>query len=454
MCQLFSDDHKFSTWRKLWLVLAQKQQELGLDISNEALQEMQENLTNIDYQVAKEEEKATRHDVMAHVHTFAKCCPRASKIIHLGATSCYVTDNADILSMKQALEYLIESLVLLLKKMSKFAIEHKEIATLGSTHFQSAQPTTVGKRCTLWIQELEMDLRNLERAKKDLKLRGVKGTTGTQASFLALFQDHDKVKLLEKKVCDYFEMDCYKVTGQTYSRKVDHDVLCVLGSLGVSAHHIATDIRLLSGLQELEEPFEIMQIGSSAMAYKRNPMRSERCCSLSRYLSSLQTNTMQTASVQWLERTLDDSANRRIVIPSAFLAADSVLILLNNIFNGLVCYPLICKRRLQQEVPFLATENIIMEMVKEGADRQECHEQIRLLSIKAKSKIKQGMDNNLVEEIKNSKYFSKIHQKLDVILDPITFTGRAKEQTQEYIFELQQKLKRFEITEKEFELIN
>uniref|UniRef100_A0A8C9EK41 Adenylosuccinate lyase n=1 Tax=Pavo cristatus TaxID=9049 RepID=A0A8C9EK41_PAVCR len=353
----FSERKKFGTWRRLWLYLAQAEKSLGLPITDEQIKEMEANLDNIDFKMAAEEEKKLRHDVMAHVHTFAHCCPKAAAIIHLGATSCYVGDN---------------TLARVISRLADFAEAHADLPTLGFTHYQPAQLTTVGKRCCLWIQDLCMDLQNLERARDDLRFRGVKGTTGTQASFLQLFEgDHSKVEELDRLVTEKAGFKrSYMVTGQTYSRKVDIEVLSVLASLGASVHKICTDIRLLANLKEIEEPFEKDQIGSSAMPYKRNPMRSERCCSLARHLMTLVLDPLQTASVQWFERTLDDSANRRVCLAEAFLTADIILSTLQNISEGLVVYPKVIDRRIRQELPFMATENIIMAMVKAGGNRQ------------------------------------------------------------------------------------
>ncbi|KAI8908469.1 L-Aspartase-like protein [Gorgonomyces haynaldii] len=444
----FSDDKKFSTWRKLWLNLATAEKQLGLkDITQEMLDDMKANLHNIDYELAAQEEKKRRHDVMAHVHTFGVCCPKAAPIIHLGATSCFVTDNSELIMMRDALDIIVPKLAASIQRLGQFADKYYDLPTLGFTHFQPAQLTTVGKRACLWLQELIMDLRNIQRVRDDLKFRGVKGTTGTQASFLALFEgNHDKVEELDELVTELSGFSAaYPVTGQTYTRKVDLDVLNSLSSFGATAHKIASDIRLLAHLKELEEPFEKDQIGSSAMAYKRNPMRCERVCSLSRHLMALVSNTAQTAATQWLERTLDDSANRRISIPEAFLTADIVLSLLNNIFQGMVVYPQTIARRISQELPFMATENIIMAMVKAGGDRQVCHEEIRVLSHEAAAQVKMhGKENDLIERIKNNKYFAPIHGILDQLLEPSTFVGRAPQQTKKFLAkDVQQALERY-----------
>ena len=437
MAYNFSDQKKFSTWRQLWLYLAKAEMELGLkDISQEAIDDMESHLNDIDFELAAKEEKKRRHDVMAHVHTFGVAAPKAAGIIHLGATSCYVGDNADLILIRDGFNILLPKLASCIQTLSKFAEQHKSLPTLGFTHFQPAQLTTVGKRACLWIQELLMDLRNMTRARNDLKFRGVKGTTGTQASFLTLFNgDHDKVEALDGLVTKMAGFEhAYPVTGQTYSRKVDLDVLSSLTSFGSSVHKMATDIRLLAHLKEVEEPFEKDQIGSSAMAYKRNPMRCERACSLARHLMTLGNNAHQTAASQWLERTLDDSANRRVTLPEAFLTADILLSLVQNIVDGLVVYPQVIARRISQELPFMATENIIMEMVKRGGSRQDCHEEIRVLSQLASKRVKEeGGENNLIELVKESKYFAPIHGCLDSILDPSTFVGRAPEQVTKFL---------------------
>lgn len=439
MSKIFSLRNRFSTWRKLWLNLAIAEQKVGLPmITDEAIEQMKQHLEITDEEIAAAsvEEAKVRHDVMAHVHVFGQTCPAAAGIIHLGATSCYVTDNADLIFLRDAFDVLIPKLVNVIDRLSKFAIEYKDLPVLGWTHFQPAQLTTLGKRATLWIQELLWDLRNFVRARNDLGLRGVKGTTGTQASFLSLFRgDHDKVEDLDQTVVNLLGFEhVYPVTGQTYSRKIDIDVLSPLASLGATTHKFATDIRLLANLKEIEEPFEKSQIGSSAMAYKRNPMRCERVCSLSRHLGGLLNDAIQTASVQWFERTLDDSAIRRISLPSAFLTVDILLSTMINITSGLVVYPKVISRRINAELPFMATENIIMAMVEKGASRQECHEEIRVLSHQASDVVKQeGGDNDLIERIKNTKYFEPIWAELDTLLEPSTFVGRAPQQTEKFI---------------------
>lgn len=419
--------------------LAKAEKEVGLSvITDEAIEEMSKHLEITDQEIkdAAVEEAKVRHDVMAHVHTFGETCPKAAGIIHLGATSCFVTDNADLIFLRDAYDVLIPKLVNVIDRLSQFALTYKDLPVLGWTHFQPAQLTTVGKRATLWLQELLWDLRNMVRARNDIGLRGVKGTTGTQASFLALFHgDHDKVEALDKRVTELLGFDIvYPCTGQTYSRKIDIDVLAPLASFGATAHKFATDIRLLANLKEIEEPFEKSQIGSSAMAYKRNPMRCERVCSLARHLGGLFNDAVQTASVQWFERTLDDSAIRRISLPSAFLTCDILLSTMLNITSGLVVYPKVIERRINAELPFMATENVIMAMVEKGGSRQDCHEEIRVLSHQASAVVKQeGGDNDLIERIKKTEYFKPIWDQLDELLDPKTFVGRAPQQTEKFV---------------------
>eukprot|EP00794_Sanderia_malayensis_P008825 gene8825-9770_t len=447
MAYNFSEEKKFVTWRRLWTILAKAEKELGLGITDEQINEMEANLNNIDYEIAAVEEKARRHDVMAHVHTFGLCCPKAAPIIHLGATSCFVGDNTDLMVMKDGLDILLPKLARCVDRLMKFADEYKSQPCLGFTHFQPAQLTTVGKRASLWISDLLIDLENISRAKSDLKFRGAKGTTGTQASFIALFNgDHDKVEKLDALVTKMAGFEStYVVTGQTYSRKVDLNTLSALGGLGATIHKICTDIRLLASMKEVEEPFEKTQIGSSAMAYKRNPMRCERCCGLSRHLMALVANAQQTAAVQWMERTLDDSSNRRISLAEAFLTADVILNTLQNVCEGLVVYPKVIERHVMQELPFMATENIIMAMVKAGGSRQECHEEIRKLSQLAAAEVKvHGRDNNLVELIGQNSYFSPVHKELDSLLDPSSFIGRAPQQVTNFIqHEVKPKLQPF-----------
>ncbi|XP_076293321.1 adenylosuccinate lyase [Lasioglossum baleicum] len=434
----FSDQHKFSTWRKLWIYLAKAEMELGLAITPDQIAEMEAHINDIDFEAVAKEEKATRHDVMAHLHVFADQCPKAAPIIHLGATSCYVGDNTDLIILRNGFDILLPKLANVLELLAKFSMDHRDLPTLGFTHLQPAQLTTVGKRASLWLHELLMDERAIRRARDDLKFRGVKGTTGTQASFLQLFNgDGQKVKQLDRLVTKMagFEKH-YPVTGQTYSRKVDVECLNVLSSLGSTIHKICTDIRLLANMKEIEEPFESTQVGSSAMPYKRNPMRSERTCSIARYLMTLSNNALQTAATQWMERTLDDSANRRITLSDAFLSADAILMTLQNITEGLVVYPKVIARHVAQELPFMTAENIIMAMVKAGGDRQVCHEKIRVLSHEAGAQVKQhGLDNDLVERIKKDPYFAPILDQLESLLDPSTFVGRAPEQVVEFLEE-------------------
>lgn len=433
----FSDFKKFSNWRQLWLNLATCQKKLGLNITDEQLNEMKQNIENIDFEKAKQEEKRLRHDVMAHVETFAAAAPKAAPIIHLGATSCYVGDNADLIAIRDGFSILLKKLANTIGKLGKFCDNFKDLPCLGYTHLQPAQLTTVGKRASLWLQDLVIDLENFERTKSNLKFRGVKGTTGTQASFLELFNnDHNKVKELDKMVTELagFESS-FMLCGQTYTRKLDCDVLSVLASFGSSAHKICTDLRILASFKELEEPFESEQIGSSAMPYKRNPMRSERCCSLARHLMTLIGNALQTHAVQWMERSLDDSANRRIALPEAFLTADTCLNILQNIFEGMIVYPEVIKSRIYQELPFMVTENILMEMVnKHSANRQEGHKRIRDLSQIASSHVKQeGKQNNLLELLSNDEYFKPISGRLNEMLDSKQYTGRAEQQVTEYL---------------------
>ena len=436
MSYIFSPRYKFTTWRRLWIALAEAQARLGLAVSRTQIDEMKAHVDELDLAAAAEYEKQFRHDVMAHVHHFGDLCPQAKPIIHLGATSCFVGDNTELIQLRDGLDLLRPKLAAVIEALGRFAERYAALPTLGFTHYQPAQLTTVGKRACLWLSDLLTDLRQLERAQGDLRFRGVKGTTGTQASFLALFDgDHDRVEALDEAVSGAMGFDRRLIVcGQTYSRKVDFDVLSVLASLGVSAHKMATDIRLLANLKELEEPFGKNQIGSSAMAYKRNPMRSERVCSLARFLMNLPVNAAQTASVQWMERTLDDSANRRLVLAEAFLTADSVLSILHNIVDGLVVYEAVIARRIASELPFMATENIIMAMVQRGADRQEVHEVIRVHSQEAALQVKKrGLDNDLIDRIRADKFFTPVHDDLDALLDPSTFTGRSEQQVSAFI---------------------
>jgi len=438
MAELFSPATRFGTWRQLWLWLAKAEKQLGLPISDEAIQQMESHLvlTHEDFAVAAEEEKRRRHDVMAHVHTFGQNAPAAAGIIHWGATSCYCTDNADLIFLKKGLDLLLPKLANAIHKLAEFAGEYKDMATLGYTHYQAAQLTTVGKRACLWIQDLLFDLRNLTRARNDLGFRGVKGTTGTQASFLAIFAgDHDKVEELDKLVTEMAGFTyAYPITSQTYSRKVDADVISALSSFGATCQRIGGDIRHLAATKEMEEPFEKDQIGSSAMAYKRNPMRSERMCSLGRHLANLCKDAVDTYAAQWFERTLDDSAIRRISIPSSYLCADILLGILDNVVSGFVVYPAVINRRIQQELPFMATENFIMRMVALGASRQDAHEKIRVLSHEASAVVKsEGKDNDLIERMKKDGFFEPIWGEIDSLMDPATFVGRAPQQVVKFL---------------------
>jgi adenylosuccinate lyase len=438
MAHVFSDEHKFKTWRKLWVVLAQCEKDLGLHITNEQIDELIRFQDDINYDVAAEREKIVRHDVMAHVYAYGEQCPKAKPIIHLGATSCYVGDNADLIAMHEALQFVEDGLVNVIDRLSKFALKYKGMPTMGFTHFQPAQLTTVGKRATLWIQDLLTDLEQLQFILQIYKLRGVKGTTGTGASFLSLFDgDAEKVQALDEAVCKKLGFDsAFAVTGQTYPRKFDTIVLNALALIAQSAYKFSNDLRLLQNLKEIEEPFESEQIGSSAMAYKRNPMRSERMGSLCRYVISLPVNAAVTASTQWFERTLDDSANRRIVLPQAFLAVDAILNLYLNIVSGLVVYENVIKSRIAAELPFMATETILMEAVKRGGDRQDLHERIRQYSMQAAQRVKMmGESNNLLDLIKADNAFRISPAEIDALLDPKKFTGCAENQTERFIAE-------------------
>ncbi|MGL5904067.1 MAG: adenylosuccinate lyase [Cetobacterium sp.] len=436
MLEVFSPKFKFSTWRKLWYVLAETEKELGLDITDEQLAEMKANIENIDYDLADQMEKKFRHDVMAHVHTFGTAAPKAMPIIHLGATSAYVGDNTDLIQIKEALNILKKKLINVMDGLGKFADEYKDLPTLGFTHFQAAQLTTVGKRATLWLQSLVLDLEELDFRQDTLRFRGVKGTTGTQASFEELFNgDYKKVKELDEKVATKMGFNKrFMVTGQTYDRKIDSEVSNLLSNIAQSAHKFTNDLRLLQHLKEIEEPFEKSQIGSSAMAYKRNPMRSERISSLAKFVIALQQSTAMTASTQWFERTLDDSANKRLALPQAFLAVDAMLIIWKNILEGLVVYPKMIEKHIMAELPFMATEYIIMEGVKKGGDRQELHELIRVHSMEAGKKVKvEGLENDLIERILNDSSFDIDKDKLMQILDPKNFIGFASEQVVDFL---------------------
>lgn len=438
MAEVFSDDSKFRTWRKLWIALAEAEKELGLPITEEQILEMKYNVENIDYVKAAEYEKKLRHDVMAHVHTYGDCCPSARGIIHLGATSAYVGDNTDVILMRDALYIVRAKLVNLLNSLKEFSLSYKDLPTLGFTHFQAAQLLTVGKRATLWMNDLLLDFEELEFVIETLRMRGAKGTTGTQASFLALFEgDHEKCKALDKMVTKAFDFEAsMPVTGQTYSRKADSRILNTLSQIAQSLHKMTNDLRLLQHLKEIEEPFEKNQIGSSAMAYKRNPMRSERIASLSRLVMSHVMNPAMTASTQWFERTLDDSANRRIAIPESFLAVDSILDIAQNVVSGLVVYEKMITKHVMAELPFMVTENILMEAVKAGGDRQELHEAIRLHSMEAGKQVKmEGLENDLIDRILADKSFNLSESLLKDLLNPSQYVGRSPEQVTEFIEE-------------------
>lgn len=435
MQEIFSNDKKFRTWRRLWIALAQAEQELGLDITDEQIEELIAHKDDINYDVAKEREALVRHDVMSHVYAYGVQCPKAKGIIHLGATSCYVGDNTDLIIMHEALELVQKKIVNVLYRLEKFALEHKDLPCLAFTHFQPAQPTTVGKRASLWAQDLYFDYLEIQHLLDNKKLLGCKGTTGTQASFMELFEnDTDKVKALDKKICEKLGYDNYfAVSGQTYTRKYDTQVLQVLVGVAQSAHKFSNDIRLLQHLKEIEEPFEKNQIGSSAMAYKRNPMRSERIAALANYVISDSINPAITASTQWFERTLDDSANKRISIAEAFLAIDGVLDLYLNVTEGLVVYPKVIESNLRRELPFMATENIMMDAVKNGGDRQELHELIRMHSMAAGKVVKEeGKPNDLIDRIAADPKFGLTKEQIESIMQPINFVGRSVQQTEEF----------------------
>ena len=439
MQYIFSPDKKFRTWRKLWIALAESEKELGLNITDEQIEELKAHKDDINYEDAKAREKIVRHDVMSHVYAYGLQCPKAKGIIHLGATSCYVGDNTDLIIMTEGLKLVRKKLVNVINELSKFADEYKALPTLAFTHFQPAQPTTVGKRATLWMQELLLDLEDLNHVISTMKLLGQKGTTGTQASFMELFEgDQDKIRRLDKMIANKmgFE-DTYPVSGQTYSRKVDTKVVNVLAGIAASAHKFSNDIRLLQHLKEIEEPFEKTQIGSSAMAYKRNPMRSERIASLANYVMSDVMNPAITSATQWFERTLDDSANKRMSVPEAFLAVDGILDLYLNVVDGLVVYDKVIYKHIMAELPFMATENIMMDAVKAGGDRQELHERIRTLSMEAGRRVKvEGLDNNLLELIAADPAFNLTLEDLQKNMDPSLYTGRSKWQVEEFLSEV------------------
>ena len=439
MQYIFSPEKKFRTWRKLWIALAETEKELGLPITQEQIDELKAHKDDINFDVAKEREKLVRHDVMSHVYAYGLQCPNAKGIIHLGATSCYVGDNTDIILMTEALKLVRKKLVNVMAELASFAEKYKDQPTLAFTHFQPAQPTTVGKRATLWLMELKLDLDDLDYVISSMKMLGSKGTTGTQASFLELFDgDHEKCRRADQMIAEKMGFTgCFPVSGQTYSRKVDSRVLSVLAGIAQSAHKFSNDIRLLQHLKEVEEPFEKNQIGSSAMAYKRNPMRSERIASLANYVMADMVNPMLVASTQWFERTLDDSANKRLSIPEGFLAVDGILDLYLNVVDGLVVYPKVIEKRLMSELPFMATENIMMDAVKAGGDRQELHERIRELSMEAGRNVKaEGRDNNLLELIAADPSFNLTLEELKKTMDPKKYVGRAPQQVEEFLDEV------------------
>ena len=456
MSYIFSDQNKFETFRSLWIALAEAEKELGLDISDEQIEELKKYRSDIDFEAAKRIEKETRHDVMAHVKAYGLQADKAKGIIHLGATSAYVGDNTDIIVMRSALEIIEKKLAILINNLKEFALEYKDMPALGFTHFQAAQLVTVGKRATLWIQDLILDLDDVIYRKDNLRLRGAKGTTGTQASFMALFDnDDEKVKMIDDLICNKMGFEkSFAVTGQTYTRKVDYQVLSSLSQIAQSLHKMTNDIRLLQSLKEIEEPFEKTQIGSSAMAYKRNPMRSERISSLAKYIINLAQNPAFVHSTQWLERTLDDSANKRLATPEAFLATDAILDIAINVTNGLVVYENIIKRRVNEELPFMATENILMEAVKKGGDRQELHEKIRLYSMEAGKNVKvNGLDNNLLELLAQDEEFKLSQQEINALLDPMLYTGRSASQVVEFIEnEVNPRLEKYENLKSDVEL--
>ncbi|MDD3590938.1 MAG: adenylosuccinate lyase [Thermoguttaceae bacterium] len=437
MCEHFGPQKKFSTWRRLWVALAEAEHELGLPVTKEQIDELKAQVDNIDFEVAAAYEKKLRHDVMAHVHTYGDVCPNARGVIHLGATSCFVTDNGDCIIYRDALTMIRDRLVVVIDRLAKFAAQYRALPCLGLTHLQPAQPTTVGKRATLWTYDLTADLEDLEYRIANMKTLGNKGTTGTQASFLKLFNgDHDKVRALEQSVCDKIGFaKPFVVTGQTYPRKLDAQILDILSRIAQSAHKFGSDMRILAHRKELEEPFEKNQIGSSAMAYKRNPMRCERICSLARFVMSLQSSPAMTVATQWMERTLDDSANRRLSIPQAFLAVDAILIILQNVVENIVVYPKVIEKNLRAELPFMATENILMAAVEAGGDRQDLHERIRQHSVAAANVVKiEGKDNDLLERLRKDPAFDTVD--IDAEMSPEKFIGRAPEQVDEFIQEV------------------
>lgn len=438
MQYIFSNEKKFKTWRKLWIALAKAEKSLGLDISDEQIKELEAFKDDINFEVASEREKVVRHDVMSHVYAYGLQCPKAKPIIHLGATSCYVGDNTDVIIMDEALRLVRIKLVNVIDLLSKFAMEYRDLPTLAFTHFQAAQPTTVGKRASLWINDLLMDFEDLSYIIDNIKLLGCKGTTGTQASFMELFAgDEEKIKELDKLISKEMGYKaCYPVSGQTYSRKLDQRIVNILAGIATSAHKFTNDIRLLQHMKEVEEPFEKNQIGSSAMAYKRNPMRSERISSIAKFVMSLSSSPMLVAATQWFERTLDDSANKRLAVAEAFLSIDAILDLYLNVVDGLVVYPKVIEKRLASELPFMATENIMMDAVKAGGDRQELHERIRELSMEAGKNVKElGLDNNLIELISKDPMFKLNKEELEKSLDSSNYIGRSSNQVREFIEE-------------------
>ena len=438
MQYIFSPDKKFSTWRKLWVALARAEMELGLPVTQEQIQEMEAHLTDIDYDLAAQKEKELRHDVMAHIHTFGTLCPKAMPIIHLGATSCYVGDNTDVIIMREGLELIRDKLVRVLSNLSQFALKYKALPTLGFTHFQAAQLVTVGKRATLWMNELLMDLEEIEYRIANLKLLGCKGTTGTQASFLELFEgDHEKCKELDRRIAKEMGFEAsVPVSGQTYSRKVDSAIVSTLSGIAQSASKFATDVRLLCHLKEVEEPFESKQIGSSAMPYKRNPMRCERICALARYVMADVMNPTFTAATQWFERTLDDSANKRLSVPEAFLAVDAILNIYENVSAGLVVHEKVIEKHILEELPFMASENIMMDAVKKGGDRQELHERIRVHALEAGRNVKDlGLNNNLIDLIAEDPLFGMSREELVAHMEPSRYIGRCPQQVEDFIAE-------------------
>lgn len=435
MSYIFSDESKFTTWRKLWVALAEAEKELGLNITDEQIDEMRANIYNIDYDLAARKEKELRHDVMAHIYIFGTVCPKAMPIIHLGATSMYVVDNTDAILMKKALLLIKKKLVNAISALSEFCMEYRDMPTLGYTHYQPAQLTTVGKRAALWLQDLYLDYEQINHVLSLVKLRGVKGTTGTQASFMKLFNnDEEKVKKLEELVVKKMGFqEAFKLTGQTYTRKVDFYVLSALSGIAQSLHKATNDIRILQSQKEIEEPFEKSQVGSSAMAYKRNPMRSERIASLSRFIISNEANMANTEATQWLERTLDDSAIKRLSIPQGFLAADAVLDIAINVFSGLVVNHKVIEKHVNEELPFMATENILMEAVKNGGNRQEIHEEIRVLSMQAAEQVKKfGKQNDLIERMSKSKIINMTKEEIEETISPVNYVGRAPQQVEEF----------------------